>query len=865
MSGEIVAHYRLIEKIGQGGMGEVYLAEDTRLERKVALKFLPQELTGDPEARQRFEREAKAVAALNHPNIVTIHEIGEHQGRVYMAMEHATGRTLREVIQGSLRRGKPLPLPTVVAIVSQVAAGLSAAHARGIVHRDIKPQNIMVGDDLRVKILDFGLAKLSGISTLTKGTMVLGTMHYLSPEQARGKQADGRSDLWALGVVLYEMLCGRLPFAGESPQAILYSVIKSAPLPLDKFRPGLPSRLLDCVQRLLAKDPGQRYQDSGAFMADLESIGPLPDDGGTEVIRAAGKPAPAARGRRRRLLAGALLGAAAIAALLLLSQDARSLLRRGLGIGNVPRARHLAVLPFVSAGGAESAPLADGFMVTVAETLIQLEQFHESLWTVPAAEILRDRDKTAMALQRLWGCNLFVAGELYLENNSLRLQLKLNDARNGRELNRVELRGHMGNLSIFQDALLSKLCRLLELKEDARAGKAIQAGGTAMPGAFVLFLKGKGLSPDNAAAQQLDQGIALLRRSLQQDGGYTQARLALANALRNRFKQGRSPQLLREAMEQGELARLESGRWAPAQWTWALLLKENGESASAMEALQETLRLNERHYPACIEMARAGAAAGKTNEAERYFKRAIEIRPEYPGALANLAFFYMKNGRTDEAIALYKKQSRLVPGDASACNNLGILYQQKGDKENARAMFEKSNAIEANVPAQSNLATLFFYEGDYRKALPLFREVAVQVDESRWWGNLADTYRQLPEFRDKAAATYRRAIELAEAALARTPDDPMLLSALAMYYAHAGEKGMATDAITRARRLAPADLETIRRSILVYEAMGERPFALSSLREFCERLGGIQEIEKEPDLAGLRSDPEYRKIAPGIK
>jgi serine/threonine-protein kinase len=858
-------------------MGEVFLAEDTRLERRVALKFLPPELTSDADARQRFEREAKAVAALNHPNIVTIHEIGEHDGQVFMAMEYAIGRTLRELIQGAHQRGESLPLAMVMRIAAQIAAGLSAAHARGIVHRDIKPQNIIVGDDQAVKILDFGLAKLAGISTLTKGSLVLGTMHYISPEQARGKEADRRSDLWALGVVLYEMLSGRLPFAGESPQAILYSVIKAAPQPLADVRPGLPAHLLACVKRLLAKDPTHRYQDSGELIADLEAIGPLPDEEGTEILRPAGGSASSRFGRlagivgirrgpgsrRRRRIAAALLGLCGLALLFLLSPGTRGLLRHGLGISAVPRSRHLAVLPFSAAGGPDAGPLADGFMAVVAEQLTQLEKFHDTLWTVPAAEILADRDKPSLVLQRLWGCNLFVAGELYEEDNSLRLRLKLLDARQGSELGRVELQGHMGNLSIFQDGLLAKLCDLLNLDEDEGAGKEINAGGTAMPGAYILFLKGRGLVQNTASRERVDQGIVLLEKALQQDNGYIQARLALADALRYCFRLERDPRFMQRALEQGELAKREAGPWAPALLAWALLLSDNGEKASATEVLQEVLRLNPRSYKACIELARAYAVTARISEAERFFKRAIDLRPGYPSAVSRLAYFYMANGRNDEAIVFYKKQAQLAPGDFSILNNLGILYQQKGDLANAKAMFERSNAIEANVSAQSNLATLLFYEGDYRRALPLFRQVAARSDNCLHWGNLADAYRQLPEFQDKAAAAYLRAIALAEAGLKQKPDDAKLLSVLAIYYAHSREKGKALTAIARARGLAPADLETIRQAILVYEATGERPAALDALREFRERLGNSEEIEKEPDLAFLRRDPTYMKIIQG--
>jgi tetratricopeptide (TPR) repeat protein len=296
-----------------------------------------------------------------------------------------------------------------------------------------------------------------------------------------------------------------------------------------------------------------------------------------------------------------------------------------------------------------------------------------------------------------------------------------------------------------------------------------------------------------------------------------------------------------------------------------MLVNESGEKANALQAFQETLRLNEHSYTACIEQAKLCTTMGKINEAEGLYKRAIGLRPGYPNALAHLAFFYQLNGRLDEALTQYQQQVRLAPGDFACLNNMGMVYELKGDKANAKAMFEKANAIEPNVTAQSNLATLFFYEGDYRKALLLFQEAANKGNDCRWWGNLADTYRQLPEFKDKAADAYRQAIAMAETALARTPDKAELMSVLAIYYSHTGKKAKALESIARARALAPADLETIRREVLVCEAAGERFRALAAVREFRERLGSIEEVEKEPDLADLRRDPEYAKIICELK
>ncbi len=262
-----IHHYKIIEKIGAGGMGEVFLAEDTKLERKVALKFLPPSFTNDPDFRSRFEHEAKASAALDHPNIVTVYELGEHDGRMYIAMQYIDGEALDKKIElGTLNITKALD------VAEQLCAGLGAAHDAEIVHRDIKPANIIVTDDGVVKILDFGLAKSHRATTETKVGSTLGTVHYDSPEQSRGEQVDRRSDLFAVGVLLYEIITGKLPFSGEYEEAIRYSISNEEAHPLSRFAANVPDEVQRIVSKLLQKDRTLRYQSADDVISDLRLL-----------------------------------------------------------------------------------------------------------------------------------------------------------------------------------------------------------------------------------------------------------------------------------------------------------------------------------------------------------------------------------------------------------------------------------------------------------------------------------------------------------------------------------------------------------------------------------------------------------------
>ena len=272
MIGEKIAHYKIFEKLGSGGMGVVYKAEDAKLNRMVALKFLPPEHLRDADAKERFIREAKAASALDHSNIITVYDINENktesgENHIFIAMAYSEGQALNDIIKQG-----PLKINHSLDIAIQVAQGLEKAHQNKIVHRDIKPGNIMVSEEGDVKILDFGLAKLSGQTLLTKEGSTLGTAAYMSPEQTQGDKVDHRTDLWSLGVVLYEMVTGQLPFKGEYEQAVIYAIQADIAEPASALRTGVPMELERIIDKLLAKDPKERYQTAADLIVDLRSV-----------------------------------------------------------------------------------------------------------------------------------------------------------------------------------------------------------------------------------------------------------------------------------------------------------------------------------------------------------------------------------------------------------------------------------------------------------------------------------------------------------------------------------------------------------------------------------------------------------------
>lgn len=871
MIGPTVSHYTILEKIGEGGMGVVYKAEDIKLERKVALKFLPRHLTADKESRLRFEREAKAAAVLNHPNIITVHEIGEHEGQVFIAMEYVDGKTLKEIISGDLipstpssgtfRALQPMPIPRVIVIATQIADGLAVAHARGIVHRDVKPQNIFIDKDYRVKILDFGLAKLKGASPLTKEAFTMGTVHYMSPEQAMGKEVDQRSDIWSFGVVLYEMLTGALPFKGDYDQAVIYAIINEDMAPLPSGKERVPAGIEKIIRCCLDKKPQDRYPAAEALAEALRNL-----DGAREATKPE-KSGGRRFSRRAFLTALSLLLLSGILGFFALNQRANVALRRVLGLTKIPQVKHLAVLPLLVIGGdSSSQAFSDGLVETLTSKLTQIEQTERSMWIVPASELRSSGIDSPGRARKALGVNLVITGSLQQSSNTVRLILNLIDAAAMRQLRSAIITETSNVGADFQDRAAVEVARMLDLELKPATLSRLAAGDTSRPEANEFYLQGRGYLQRYEQKENLDAAIGLFQKAVQEDADFALAFAGLGEAYWRKYELTRDPELVQEAQSNCQQALKLNSNLVPVQITLGIIERGKGNYQEAIKSFKNALALDPVNSEALLGLATVFGNAGKTAEAEATYRRAIDLKPNYWAAVNSMGFFYAINGRWQKAEAMFRRVIALTPDNIRGYNNLGFVYLFQEKTNLAQQMFEKSLAIRANADAYSNLGTIYFFAKRYREAASMYEKgIALGMNDCLIWGNLGDAYHNLPEFKEKARTAFQTAIKLANEQLRINPRDARMHSSLARYYIMTGQVALALAETAKARELAANNVTILLNAALVYELAGKRSQALSALAKYFALSGTQQLIDQDPLFSNLRRDPRYKSLLIQIK
>jgi eukaryotic-like serine/threonine-protein kinase len=822
-SGQQIENYRIARRIGAGGMGEVYLADDLRLNRKIALKLLPAKFTIDAQRVHRFEQEARAASALNHPNIVTIHEIGRIDNTQFIVTEFVEGQTLRDRMNT-----RPISPREALEIAIQVAGALEAAHAAGIVHRDIKPENIMIRADGYVKVLDFGLAKLTEQKTApvdpeaetrahlkTDPQMVMGTVQYMSPEQARGRGTDARTDLWSLGVVLYEMVSGHVPFEGETPSHVVVSILESEPPLLTQPSGELPAELERIVLKTMRKDREKRYQNAGELAQDLkglkgdwevaarlqrpfapEEFSPLRLQEAHTVVRnttpkaiAAGtEPTPVSsaeyivnevsRHKRVSLLFAALLLMTIIAT----SYFYFSSTRKGA-------VRSIAVLPFNNAGNnPDMEYLADGLSESLTNNLSPVPGL-TVISRYSSFKYFKDKGKTVdpSDVGKNLGIDAFITGRVGKTGDNYLISIELVDARNGSQIWGKQYNRKSSDVLMVLAESSREITQELRLRLTKAEEQQLVRGGAVNPQAYDLFLKGRALWEKGDTDNML-KAVEYYQQAIAVDPAY-----ALAHA---------------------ELSGAYSGLITDN------VLKPEEFSLKAQTAALRALELDENLAEAHIAVADIKMDAWDWPTAEREIKRALELNPNLVRGHNLYAMYLRVHGRREEAVTEWNRAGELDPLKTSAYSarfrTLATFRQNDQALEVAKKMLEL-NPSKPSV--QVNVGSMYSRVGRYREAL----------------------------------ATYQEAMRLGDKS-----SDLQILMACA--YAKSGEREKAQEILSRYEsgneHMSPVGLA------MVYVTLGERDRAFAALETaYAQHDQQLIYLLGEWEFDVLHDDPRFQDLA----
>jgi len=757
MIGKTISHYKVVRKLGEGGMGEVYLAEDTKLDRQVALKFLSEQFASDHSFKARFKREAQAAAALNHPNIITIHEVAEYEDRPFIAMEFVEGESLKELIER-----KDLSIDRVADLGLQISQGLAKAHQAGIVHRDVKPQNILIDKDGRARICDFGLAKLKREAMLTRTGTTVGTVSYMSPEQGQGKEVDQRSDIFSFGVVLYEMITGQLPFKGEHEAAMIYSIVNENPEPLARYKSDVPDELQRVVDKALRKDIGTRYQSASDIIADLKELQKASTTQATLPSKSIYRASPKKRSKSVLITGIILLAAVVVLARYFFFDQTETPVVPGVEmIASNGWKNAIAVLPFRDFSAEKDQEyFCDGMTDAIIGKLTGLED----LKVISMSSVMRykDLDRDIKKIGRELGVATVLEGSIQKEENRIRLSTQLINVADDAHLWSETYDRELKSVFAIQDEISQAIVDVLKIRLLGEDRTAFVKRYTENVDAYNAYAQGRFLW-NKRTEEHLMKAIEYFEKAVELDPNYALAYAGLADAYAVLPSNIGTPveEVLPKAKEDAQKALELDDKLAEAHASLGLALKIEGDFESAEKEYVRAIELNPGYAYAHYWYSLLLGDMDRSEESMKELEIAFELNPLSVVILTNLASRVGAAGDWQKAEELIRRAIEIEPKRAATYAVYGQGLRAIGRRDGAIEVYTQAvQADSSYLSAYNELAYLHSYAGDFDKAMAFAnRYVELAPEEANPYDTRGDIYAHYGQL-DQAIENYARVLEI---------------------------------------------------------------------------------------------------------
>ncbi|MGA9768425.1 MAG: protein kinase [Blastocatellia bacterium] len=847
---EALSKYRIIEKLGAGGMGEVYKAEDPALLRIVAIKVMSKQSRDAVVSKSRFVREAQAASSINHPNIVTIYEIGETDEHAYIVMEYVRGRSIRDLISA-----RSLSSGAILSIAIQICDALAEAHSRKIIHRDIKPENILLTEREQVKVLDFGLAKTimgldpaqgneTAIERLTESGVVVGTLSYMSPEQLRGELLDERTDIFSFGIVLYEMITGDLPFQGANAFEVAASILKDEARRISQLPADMPAGMSEIVMRLLAKPRGNRYSSFTEVKRALE-----------DVKQKTPQIAPGDHQITVEIESSDVINRKPAGLKSTSSMSPSE--QRSLKFFSPPTILVLPLEPVTS--NDESSYIGIGLAHAITTDLAKISGL-SVLSKSAGADRMREAGLGARELARELGATILLEGEVIRAGQVIGVMARLTDVETARVIWGSQYRGDAADLFSIQDAVCESVAAALQLNVSGRIRDQIARPATTNIDAFEFYSKGRAFLERRDVKANLDFAIQMFDEALKLDQDFALAYAGLGEAYWQKYQATHENALVERAITASDHALALDPLQAQVHISLGIIYHGTGKIETAIEEFERAVSLQPRNDDAYRWLGRCLQHQGYMQEAVKYFEKAIEIRPGYWDNYNALGFCYYTFGSYRDAAEQFRRIITIQPDNFHGYSNLGSMYYLLGLYEDAVAMSLRAIRIYPNGDSYTNLGTAYFYLEQYEEAIAVYK-AAIELDSRNdiLYRNLGDAYLRVGRA-EEAKQQFTTAIGLLNEYLSINPDDARRLGDLAICYAKIGQQPDALLSIERAIVLEPRNTNLMYEKAVVYALTGHADKAMESLSIALTHGYSRSEAERDPDLETLRNRADYKSL-----